>query len=103
MSQLYRVNFICNGKTYELYAKHVNQASLFGFIEVGDFVFDARAQLVVDPSEEKLKTEFSGVNRTMVPMHNILRIDEVDKLGNSKIHEASNITPFPSAIYTPKP
>ena len=38
MSQLYRVNFICNGKTYELYAKHVNQASLFGFIEVGDFV-----------------------------------------------------------------
>ncbi|GDY25281.1 MULTISPECIES: DUF1820 family protein [unclassified Agarivorans] len=102
MSQLYRVSFISNGKTYELYARQVNQGTLMGFVELADFVFDARAQLIVDPAVEKLKTEFSGVSKTFVPMHNILRIDEVDKLGLAKIHEDATITPFPSNLYTPK-
>ncbi|GGB11215.1 DUF1820 family protein [Agarivorans gilvus] len=103
MSQLYRVNFICNGKTYELYAKQVQQSGLFGFIEISEFVFNSRAQVVVDPSEEKLKTEFAGVERTYLPMHNILRIDQVDKLGTAKIHDGPSVMPFPSPLYTSKP
>ncbi|WP_432455022.1 MULTISPECIES: DUF1820 family protein [unclassified Agarivorans] len=103
MSQLYRVNFISNGKNYELYARDVSQGSMFGFVELADLVFDTQTKLVVDPNEEKLKTEFSGVSRTYVPMHNILRIDAVDDIGTAKIHEVTNITQFPSPIYTPKP
>ncbi len=103
MSQLYRVNFINNGKNYELYAKQVQQSGLFGFIEVSEFVFNNRAQVVVNPSEEKLKTEFTGVERTYLPMHNILRIDQVDKVGPAKIHDSPSVMEFPSPLYTPKP
>jgi len=53
----------------------------------------------VDPSEEKLKNEFSGVNRSYIPIQAIIRIDEVDKEGASKVSDASgggnNISSFP--------
>ncbi|HXK57972.1 MAG TPA: DUF1820 family protein, partial [Gammaproteobacteria bacterium] len=59
---------------------------------------------VLIPGEEKLKNEFSGVTRTLVPMHAVIRVDEVQKRGQSKIMELgkeTNITPFPSSLYTP--
>ncbi|MGH8609846.1 MAG: DUF1820 family protein, partial [Gammaproteobacteria bacterium] len=40
---------------------------------------------VVDPSEEHLKAEFTGVARTYLPMHAIIRVDEVEKEGHGKI------------------
>jgi len=41
--------------------------------------------VVVDPAEEKIKSEFEGVKRTYLPLHSILRIDQVRKQGVSKI------------------
>ena len=35
--------------------------------------------MIVDPSEEKLKNEFSSVKRSYIPMHSLVRIDEVEK------------------------
>ncbi|MEM8548812.1 MAG: DUF1820 family protein, partial [Pseudomonadota bacterium] len=53
----------------------------------------------VDPSEEKIKAEFEGVSTTYLPMHSVLRVDEVDKQGISKISNfvGSNVTAFPGA------
>ena len=100
---LYRVQFISNGERYELYVREVSQGGLFGFVEIGDFVWDTHTSLVLDPSHEKLKSEFGDVTRTYVPMHNVLRIDEVKKQGTAKITQLSDkVTPFPSPIYTPK-
>jgi hypothetical protein len=102
---LYRVIFANQGKFYEVYATAVVQSSLFGFIEIEELVFGENASLVVDPSEERLKTEFQGVKRSYIPVHAISRIDEVEKEGPGKIVEmakdGSNVTAFPSAIYTP--
>lgn len=56
--QIYRVVFRDQGEIYEIYAKQVLQSDMYGFIEVTGFIFGARTQLVVDPSEEKLKTVF---------------------------------------------
>lgn len=100
---LYKVMFVSQGKVYEIYARSVTQGALFGFIEVERLVFGERSTVVVDPSEERIKTEFAGVRRTYLPMHSILRIDEVEKQGVSKVTvaEAGNITPFPVPIYTP--
>lgn len=100
---LYRVQFISNGEHYELYVKEVSQGGLFGFIEIGDFVWDSHTHLVVDPSHEKLKTEFGDVTSTFVPLHNVLRIDAVKKQGTAKITKLSDkVAAFPSPIYTPK-
>ena len=62
-----------------------------------------RSAVVVDPTEEKVKAEFEGVKRTYLPMHSVLRVDEVRQQGVSKIStlEGSNVTPFPIPMYTP--
>lgn len=100
---IYRVLFLNQGKVYEVYAKGVGHGSLFGFVEIEELVFGTRSALVVDPSEEKIKTEFEGVKKTFLPMHSILRIDEVEKRGTSKITaaEGGNVTQFPVPMYTP--
>lgn len=105
-SNIYRISFYSQGTIYELYAKKINQGSLFGFVELSDIVFGATSSVVVDPAEERLKNEFNGVKKTYIPMHAVLRIDEVDKEGTSKVHEISNkhvnnVSPFPIPIYTP--
>ena len=100
---LYRISFMSQGQVYEIYANSVEQGMLFGFIEVEELVFGERSSVVVDPSEEKIKTEFEGVKRTHFPMHSIIRIDEVDKEGVSKISklEGGNVTQFPAHMYNP--
>jgi hypothetical protein len=101
---IYRILFLNQGKVYELYARHVSQTgALFGFVEVGDLVFDARKSVVVDPSEERVQLEFGGVKKTYLPMHYVLRIDEVEKQGISKITniEGGNVAQFPPPVYSP--
>lgn len=103
--KLYRVSFIHQGQIYEIYARQVSQGGLFGFIEVEDMVFGERTQVVVDPSEERLKKEFEGVKRTFIPMHSVLRIDEVDREGASRIlpqEKSGIVTPFPVPFYGPR-
>jgi hypothetical protein len=99
--RVYRVLFFQQGEVYEVYAKQIAQGSLFGFVEL----FGERSELLVDPSQEKLASEFKDVERAYVPMHAVLRIDEVAKEGVSRITkiegEAANVAPFPGPIYTP--
>lgn len=99
---LYRVIFHNQDKIYELYAQSVNDGGLLGFIEIEALVFDEKSQLVVDPSEEKLKSEFKGVERTYIPMHSVVRIDVVEKQGTPRISDAEgNVTPFRSPFLGP--
>jgi hypothetical protein len=84
-SHIFKVLFVNQGKVYEIYARKVSHGNLFGFIEVEELVFGERSSVVVDPSEEKIKAEFNEVKRTYLPMHSVLRIDEVKKQGVSKV------------------
>ena len=101
--KLYKITFSNQGKLYELYAKEVSNSNLLGFIEIESLVFGEKTSLVVDPSEEKIKTEFEGVKRTYVPMHSVLRIDEVDEQGVSKVSKAEgdNVTQMPNTVFVP--
>ena len=84
--RLYRIRFLNQDNTlYEIYARHIEESDLFGFILVEDFVFGKTTSVVVDPSEERLKLEFNDVSRCFIPYNSILRIDEVSKEGVSKI------------------
>jgi hypothetical protein len=97
---IFKVSFYNQGNVYEVYASKVYQSDLHGFITIEELKFHERTSVVVDPSEEKLKTEFDQVKRFFVPIHAIIRIDEVEKQGNAKISEADeNIAQFPSHIY----
>lgn len=96
--------FVNQGKVYEVYARKVSQGRLFGFIEVEGMMFGSRSSVLLDPSEEKLKSEFESVTCTMLPMHSILRIDEVKKQGQAKIsvlEGGSNVAQFPVGMFQP--
>ncbi|MCB1858079.1 MAG: DUF1820 family protein [Gammaproteobacteria bacterium] len=102
--RIYRISFVNQGRVYLLYAETVRQADVYGFVEINGLVFGESSSVVIDPGEEKLRNEFSGVIRTLVPMHAVIRIDEVEKRGQSKILEleqGTNVTPFPNSIYNP--
>lgn len=100
--RLYKVVFMNRGEVYEMYAKSVGHGTLFGFVEIEELVFGERTTVVVDPSEEKIKAEFENVRRTYLPLHSIIRIDEVDKQGPSKISKLEgNVAQFPMPVYTP--
>jgi len=93
---IYRVTFMNQGEVYEIYARQVAQGGLFGFIEIEDLVFGERSKILIDSSEERLKSEFDGVTRTFVPLHAVLRIDEVEKAGRGRITSGDGkVTSFP--------
>jgi hypothetical protein len=101
--KIYKIRFLSEDKVYEIYARHVYQGSLYGFVVVEDILFGETGSIVVDPAEERLKREFEGVKQTHVPMHAVLRIDLVEKQGTAKIQLAEGkVATFPTPVYTPK-
>jgi len=100
VKHLYRVIFLNQSSVYEIYADSISEGGLFGFLEVRDLVFGNTTALIVDPSEERLKKEFDGVSAFYIPVHQVIRIDEVSQRGPAKIRDIkdkSNITPlFPT-------
>ncbi|HEX2239293.1 MAG TPA: DUF1820 family protein [Gammaproteobacteria bacterium] len=102
VKNIYKIVFFNQGKVYEIFARRVYQGDLYGFVVVEDLVFGERSTVVVDPSEERLKTEFEYVKRAHIPMHAVARIDEVEKQGVAKISDAgANVAMFPSPMYSP--
>ena len=102
-NRLYRVTFANQGQIYEVYARGVSHGALLGFLEIEELVFGEKSAIVVDPAEEKLQTEFAGVERFYVPVHAVLRVDQVTKQGPARIHpvaagDGAKIMPFP--LYT---
>ena len=96
---VYKIIFMQLGEVYEVFAKQIFQSDMYGFIEVENYIFNKDKQLVVDPSSEKLKNEFSDVQRSYIPINAIIRIDEVKETGEAKIKEnKGQVSPFPLNI-----
>ena len=101
--KIYKIIFIQLGEIYEIFAKQIFQSDMYGFLEVEEFIFANDDQLVVDPSSEKLKTEFNKVKRSYIPIGSIQRIDEVVESGEAIIIKTSSqVSPFPLNIQPAK-
>ncbi len=99
---VYRVLFLQQGKLYEMYASEVTSSALPGFIEVAGLHF-SRSEIIADPSEEKLRQEFTGVTRLFVPYHSLVRIDQVERAGASRVAPGEGaVMPFPYPLAAPK-
>ncbi len=96
--KLYKVVFLNHGKIYELYAKRVSSSDLWGFTCVSELEFAPRDGMLVDPTEEKLRDEFSRTRSLHLPMQSIMRIEEVDERGTAAIRDGisgDKIIPMP--------
>jgi hypothetical protein len=96
---LFKIIFFQRDHLYEIYARQVSESDMYGFIVVEEIVFGEKSHVVLDPSEERIKAEFQDVTRTYIPMHAVLRIDEVERQGTAKVVKlpsgSSNVSPFP--------
>ena len=100
---VYKIIFVQLGEIYEVFAKKIYQSDMYGFIEVEEYIFNKDKQLVVDPSSEKLKNEFSKVERSYIPINSIVRIDEVNESGEAKIKKNDGkVSPIPLNIQPTK-
>ena len=96
--KLYRIAFLNHGKVYELFCTGVCTSGLLGFIEVSGLELGDKDSLVVDPTEEKMRDEFDGVEVLHLPLHSVLRVEQVKKKGQLVIRERESgekVTPFP--------
>jgi hypothetical protein len=100
---VFRIIFANQREVYEIYAKSVSQSTMLGFIECEEFVFGDKQSVVIDPAEDKLSHEFRDVKRSYLPMHSVIRIDEVDRLGPVKVHTNGTVMPFPHAPLASSP
>ena len=95
---MYRVSFLKHGKVYEMYCRELDNSSLWGFVELTGLVFGDKGSVVVDPTEEKMRDEFEGVETLFLPMHSVLSIEKVKKRGQAVIRDRESgekVTPFP--------
>jgi hypothetical protein len=96
---LYKVTFLNAGKIYELYARQVASSPLWGFTEVAELVWDSGDNVVIDPTEERLRDEFGQTRRLHLPMQSVIRVEEVERKGQLAIRDSSTgdriVTPFP--------
>ena len=96
--KLFRVAFLNHGKVYELFCSAVTTSNLLGFVEVSGLEFEEKDSLVIDPTEEKMRDEFDGVEILHLPMHSVLRVEQVRKKGQAVIRDRESgekVTPFP--------
>ncbi|MFT5139345.1 MAG: hypothetical protein ACI9H8_000836 [Lysobacterales bacterium] len=96
--QIYRVSFLKHGKVYEMYCRNVSTSDLWGFVDLSGLVFGDTDAVVVDPTEEKMRDEFEGVEALYLPMHSVLSIAQVKKRGKAVIRDRESgekVTPFP--------
>lgn len=99
--RIFKVVFGNHGQLVELYARNVSQGNLFGFIEVEDLILGSRSPLVVDPAEESLQREFGEAKRVYIPLHAVVRIDEVEREGTSRMRAEPEGSPIVRAFPVP--
>ncbi|MBI3992395.1 MAG: DUF1820 family protein [Candidatus Lambdaproteobacteria bacterium] len=80
----YKVTFSSENELYQVCARNVSTSDLLGLIEIGDFIFPQN-KLVYNPGEERIRREFEGIQRTWIPYHAIVRIDEISDSRESEI------------------
>ncbi|MGY0504749.1 DUF1820 family protein [Luteimonas sp. e5] len=103
---LYRIQFQQGDKRYTLYAREVSSSTIWGFVDIGGLDWPNQGGVLVDPAEERLREEFADTRRLHLPMHALIRIEEVDRRGQAAIHEAGGdnrvVTPFPLPSRPPR-
>ena len=98
---IYKIIFQSRDRLYEIYAHKLSQSALFGFIEIEELTFGERSSVVADPGAEKLAAEFEGVKRSYIPLHAVVRIDEVSREGTGKVTPVSGDSATVLPMYTP--
>ncbi|NBB93304.1 MAG: DUF1820 family protein [Gammaproteobacteria bacterium] len=99
MSTMYKISFLNQGKVYEIYCRKVTGSDMaYGFVQASELVFEEDEGVVIDPTEERLRDEFADVEVLHLPMHSVIRVEQVKKRGTAVIRDSKSgekVTPLP--------
>ncbi|MDI9347787.1 MAG: DUF1820 family protein [Methylacidiphilales bacterium] len=85
-TKIYRIKFKTEDSVYELFAHNFYQADLFGFVVIEGITFtEFQSDIIANPSEEKLREEFKFTEKLFLPLHSILRVEQVSNNGLARI------------------
>ncbi len=84
---IYRIVFSQEEEVHEIYAQYISEETLVGFIEADTLLEFGQTKASVDPKE---------VRRCYIPLHNIIRIDEVSWQTDDQVK--NNISHLPHAF-----
>lgn len=84
---IYRIIFTQLETLQEIYAQYLSEETLMGFIEADTLLEFDSEQHLINPKE---------VRRCYIPLHNIVRIDEISVHNDSEVKD--NISHLPHAF-----
>ena len=91
----YRVHFTWKEKKVILKASSLDLTHPY-FVSIKDLIFPQRTKLVIDPSEDELRKEFSEANHLMIPFQAVSLIEEISdansQAGSLRLFENKDIT-----------
>ena len=82
---LYRIRFRTEESVYELCATNLYQTDMIGFVVIEGITFRDQGGVIANPAEERLRDEFKDSEKVYIPMHAIIRIDQVREQRVAKI------------------
>jgi len=96
---MFKVAFLNQGKVYELFCEKVSGSDLsYGFVEISGLIFERDDSVVIDPTEERMREEFEDVEVLHVPIHAVIRVEQVKRRGTCVIRDSKSgekVTPLP--------
>ena len=98
---VYRVRYRELDKINTMYVRYISEESLVGFLEADELILGNDAEISNDELTDEFCAEFKGVQRVYLPLHVILRIDEIDlglhqSTADAKNLAKGNVSRFPS-------
>lgn len=84
---IYRIVFVQQEEVKEIYTQYISEETLVGFIEADTLLAVDQSSMVINPKE---------VKRCYIPLHNIIRIDEISYQNGCEIKD--NISRLPHAF-----
>lgn len=98
---LYCITFKTDNEVYQLHCRNIVESPYYGFLQVEDFLFRDQRKYVIEPQDDKVRREFGGLNKTTIPFHSILRIDEYEEKEVYSPFLKLEASPDPDHLATP--
>ena len=60
-------------------AQNVHPSNILGFIDVEKLIFMDPSNIILTPDDDKIRNIFKNVEKIMLPLNHIIRIDELNE------------------------
>lgn len=92
---LYHIYYTCLGAQRQVLAREMDTRNMLGFLSLSGIV-QPKPGIIISVADERIRTELAGVDRMMIPIHSVIRVDRIVESRPSNAQEGAsvNVTPL---------